>query len=171
MGKMKLGVFGSSAVSDKNDAWKSAYRFGKLIAERKLEIICGGYGGIMEAVSKGAREAGGVVSGICVEELKRTPNPYLSEILWMKTYPQRLAKLIETSDVCVFFDGGIGTFTELFLVLTLKRRNIGKSKPCIVIGKVMEKKVKKVLEIINEDTSEIVFFSTPEEAIGFIDNL
>jgi len=166
---MKVGVFGSSSVSDETDTWNAAYRFGKLIGKRKHQIICGGYGGVMEAVSKGAREEGGIVVGVCTEELRRTPNPYLSEILWVKTYPQRLARLIESSDLWVFFEGGIGTFTELFLVLTLKTRGIGVLKPCVVIGREMEEKVKKVLEIMREPSSEIVFFSSPEDAITYID--
>jgi uncharacterized protein (TIGR00725 family) len=168
---MKIGVFGSSSVSPQSEAWTHAYIFGRLAGKRNYEIICGGYGGIMEAVSKGAREEGGIVTGVCAEALKRNPNPYLSKIIWMKTYPQRLAKLIEISDVCVFFDGGVGTFTELFLVLTLKTRGIGKSKPCIVIGREMEGKVRKVLEIINEEPYGIDFFSSPHEAIEFIEKL
>ncbi len=166
---MKIGVFGSSCVHPDSEAWRSAYRFGRLLAERNHKIVCGGYSGIMEAVAKGAYEKGGKILGVCTEELKRTPNPYLSDIIWVKTYPQRLARLIEESDIWVFFDGSIGTFTELFLVLTLKTRRIGTPKPCIVIGKEMEEKVRRSLEIIKENSSEILFFSYPEEAVDFIE--
>lgn len=168
---MTIGTFGSSSLSPNTNTWRLAYRFGKLASEKKLKVVCGGYGGIMEAVAKGVHEGGGAVIGICSEELKRTPNPYLTEVQWVKTYPQRLARLIEMSDVCVFFDGGIGTFTELFLVLTLKTRGIRKPKHCLLIGKEMEDKVKKALELINEDYSEIFFFSSPDEAINFIESL
>lgn len=166
---MKVGVFGSSSAHPSSREWKSAYRFGVLAAERGWTVVCGGYGGIMEGVSKGVRDGGGRVIGICTAELNRTPNPYLTEVEWVPTYPLRLARLIEVAEVYVFFEGGIGTFTELFLVLTMRNRQIGTSKPCIVIGKEMEEKVREVLRSINEETSRIIFVVQPEDAARVIE--
>ena len=41
-------------------------------------LVCGGYGGVMEAASKGARGAGGTVSGVLPDSDKTLINPYVT---------------------------------------------------------------------------------------------
>jgi len=57
-----IAVIGDSRCSD--DVQKKAYAVGALIAERGAALICGGYGGVMEAAAKGARDKGGLTIGI-----------------------------------------------------------------------------------------------------------
>jgi len=124
----------------------------------------------MEAVSKGVCKTGGSCIGICTREIKREPNVYLKEIEWVNTYPLRLARFFDICDVFVFFDGGVGTFTELLLCLSLKTRDIGLHRRIFVIGINMKDKVKKVLSIIGEDDSYIKFLDSPEDINRFLIN-
>ncbi len=60
--KPRIGVIGASEVNAQE--YKNAEIVGKEIAKRGCIIICGGMGGVMEAVSKGGRSQNGLVVGI-----------------------------------------------------------------------------------------------------------
>src|SRR5947209_938402 len=63
---MRVTVFGSARVNEESQEYKDARRLGALLAGRGDVIVSGGYGGVMEAVSRGAREVGGQVVGVTV---------------------------------------------------------------------------------------------------------
>jgi len=56
---------------------KEAEAVGRLIAEKGGILVCGGMHGIMEAASKGAKQAGGLTIGILPQDHKRDANPYI----------------------------------------------------------------------------------------------
>ena len=53
---------GDQLLSDK--ALKIAEKVGYLVAKKDGVIVCGGFGGVMEAACRGAKEAGGITLGI-----------------------------------------------------------------------------------------------------------
>jgi uncharacterized protein (TIGR00725 family) len=55
-----IGVIGGNQCGSKVS--HQAEEVGRLVAQRGGIIVCGGLGGVMEAVSRGASEAGGPVS-------------------------------------------------------------------------------------------------------------
>ena len=59
---MLISVIGESKASPIN--YSLAEEVGRLLAESEIPTVCGGLGGVMEAVSKGARSAGGSTIGI-----------------------------------------------------------------------------------------------------------
>ena len=59
---MIISVIGESKASPEN--YSIAETVGKLIAESGATVVCGGLDGVMEAVCKGARTAGGTTIGI-----------------------------------------------------------------------------------------------------------
>lgn len=56
-------MFGSARLVPESQEYRDAVRLGRLLAARGDVIVSGGYAGIMEAVSRGAHEAGGTVVG------------------------------------------------------------------------------------------------------------
>ena len=62
-----IAVYGSSTVRDGDPAWLRARELGRELARAGATVMTGGYGGIMEACSHGAHEAGGHVIGVTVE--------------------------------------------------------------------------------------------------------
>ncbi|MBZ5546303.1 MAG: hypothetical protein LAO07_22005, partial [Acidobacteriia bacterium] len=50
-------VFGSSHPAEGSAAYEDARRLGRLLVEGGLAVCSGGYGGLMEASARGAREA------------------------------------------------------------------------------------------------------------------
>ena len=62
-----ITIFGSSLPQQGTVAYEDAQRLGRLLAEAGFAIANGGYGGLMEASARGAREAGGHTVGITCE--------------------------------------------------------------------------------------------------------
>ena len=63
-GALQISVVGFNEDSCTEVARDAAYRVGRAIAEEGATVVCGGLGGVMEAASKGASEAGGTSVGI-----------------------------------------------------------------------------------------------------------
>ena len=106
---------------------------------RKFLVCTGGGGGLMEAVNRGAAEAGAESIGLNIElPHEQDPNPYISPDLnfdfhyfftrkyWFLYYARML----------LVFPGGFGTLDELFETLTLQQtRSIRRRIPVILFGK------------------------------------
>ncbi len=67
---MKITVFGGSNPLPGSPAYAEAYELGKLLALAGHTILTGGYIGTMEAVSRGANEAGGHVIGVTCTDIE-----------------------------------------------------------------------------------------------------
>ena len=68
---MKVSVFGGSQPREGTTAYEEARKLGELLAKQGHVVLTGGYIGTMEAVSRGAAEAGGHVIGVTCEEIER----------------------------------------------------------------------------------------------------
>lgn len=68
---MNIAVFGGSQPKEGDPAYAEAYELGSLLAQAGHTVLTGGYIGTMEAVSRGAAEAGGHVIGVTCEEIER----------------------------------------------------------------------------------------------------
>ena len=145
--KRIVTVFGSGFPKPYDLNYQEAYELGKLLAQEGFTICNGGYGGIMEASARGAKEAGGKTIGILTEMFSKTPNPFIDEAILMKTLNERLMKLIELGDVYVVLRGGTGTLVELATVWEYLNKQIITEKPVVFIGKFWE----PVINLINKD--------------------
>jgi len=59
----RIAVYGSSLVSERDPGYRLAYDLGAELARQGATVVTGGYGGVMEAASRGAAEAAGTWSG------------------------------------------------------------------------------------------------------------
>ncbi len=109
-------IFGGSKCGEESEEYGQAVRLGQLLAERGYTICTGGYLGVMEGASRGAREHGGRVLGIVMNQFKSEPNRYLTDKVASAHFYERLQNLIERSVGFVALRGGAGTVTELSLV-------------------------------------------------------
>ncbi|HLE92709.1 MAG TPA: LOG family protein, partial [Anaerolineales bacterium] len=129
---MKITVFGGSQPKEGDAAYAEAQDLGRLLAERGHTVLTGGYIGTMEAVSRGACEAGGHVIGVTCEDIEAwrpiKANAWVKEEIRKKTLIERLHALIHDSDAALALPGGAGTLAEislmwnLMIVETLRRR-------------------------------------------------
>ncbi len=111
---MNVTVFGGGTCSDAVGAM--AEELGRLLVQAGHTVVTGGYGGVMSWVSKGAREAGGDVIGVVIKGVSE-PNMFISEVMVMDTYWQRLGALMEMGDAYIALPGGSGTSVELLAAL------------------------------------------------------
>lgn len=104
--------------SDATEAQKAcAFRIAKTLAATGIAIVCGGKGGVMEAASRGAHEANGVVIGILPDDDSRFANPYLTVALPTGLGEARNAVIARSAICLIAIGGGLGTISEMALGL------------------------------------------------------
>ncbi len=118
-----IGVIGSSAPSDKH--YDYAVRVGKLLAEHGLMIVCGGLGGIMEGVCKGAYEAGGLTVGILPDDAPESANGFVRIAIATGMGQARNKVIINTCKAFIAISGGYGTLSEIAFALAAGKPVIG----------------------------------------------
>lgn len=124
-------IFGSSIPKPGEEQYEIAYQLGSKLAEEGFNICTGGYGGIMEAASKGAYDTGGLVYAVTVDNWNSNPNPYITIEVRGKTLFERIEKLIEMGDAYIVLQGGTGTFLELAAVWEYANKKLQPEKPII----------------------------------------
>lgn len=135
---MKISVFGGSQPKEGDAAYQEALLLGKLLAERGHTVMTGGYIGTMEAVSRGAAEAGGHVIGVTCAEIERWrpvgKNHWVKEEWRRETLIERLQVLVQECDAALALPGGPGTLTEIALTWNLMIVEAIHRRPLILIG-------------------------------------
>jgi len=131
-------VFGGAAPAEGEPAYCAAEKLGAALAKAGFSIATGGYIGTMEAVSKGATEAGGHVYGVTCEQIEAwrgiKPNAWVQEEIRCRTLRERLARLVEIGDAWIALPGGIGTLSEISLCWSLLQTEEIAPRPLILIG-------------------------------------
>ncbi len=135
---MNVSVFGGSLPKEGDLAYIEAIELGRMLAENGHIVLTGGYIGTMEAVSRGAAQAGGHVIGVTCAEIERWrargANPWVIEEWRKETLIQRLQALIEGCHAAMALPGGAGTLTEIALTWNLMIVESIHRRPLILIG-------------------------------------
>lgn len=171
---MRVTVFGSARLAPDRPEYSDAHRLGALLAQRGDILVSGGYGGLMEAASRGAHEAGGLVVGVTVAPWvgRVIPNIYLSEERSAETLFERLEALLE-SDALIALPGGAGTLAEVALAWNLHQMDLILPKPVILVGhawRALIASFANLLFIDDRDLRLLTLVDTVEEATAALDN-
>lgn len=133
-----ITVFGGSQPKAGDPVYAQGLHLGRMIAEAGYTVLTGGYIGTMEAVSRGAAEAGGQVIGVTCDEIEAwrpvKPNPWLTEEMRFPTLRQRLAALIDQCDAALALPGGVGTLVEITLMWNQLLSAAILPRPLITVG-------------------------------------
>lgn len=111
-----------------------ATQVGAALAARHWTLVWGGSKiGLMGAVARGAKEAGGRVVGVLPEFIRDWEVAYTAadEMLVVTTMAERKLILQTRADAFVVLPGGIGTFDELAEALNL--RQLGRHRKPIIL--------------------------------------
>jgi uncharacterized protein (TIGR00725 family) len=128
-------VFGSSRHREGDADYEEARTLGRALARHGFAVCSGGYGGAMEAVSRGAKEAGGNTYGVTAEFFKAAKlNPWIDVEVRKKTWEERLFELIRMAHGFVACKGGTGTLVELAVVWEMLNKSVMTRKPFAVLG-------------------------------------
>ncbi len=102
----------------------------------------------MEAVSRGAKEAGGKTYGVTADFFKTAKlNGWIDTEVRMKTWEKRLFELIRRADAFVACKGGTGTLVELAVVWEMLNKSVMKAKPFAVLGDFWQPVLDRVREV------------------------
>jgi len=169
---MKITVFGGSQPKPSSPAYEEAYELGKLLAQAGHTVLTGGYVGTMEAISKGAYEAGGHVIGVTCEEIERWravgANAWVKEERRFATLQERLNELIRGCDGAIALPGGPGTLAEIALTWNLMIVDSIPRKPLILLGRGWEAVFDEMFHSLGELTPptqrELLHFAKDNQA-------
>jgi len=140
-------VFGSSRASDGDADYAEARELGWALAAKGFTVCSGGYGGVMEAVSRGAKDAGGRTMAVTAEFFGREPNRWVDDVIQVHTWQERLFALIERGNCFVICKGGTGTLVELSVVWEMLNKGVMPRKPCVAIGEFWRPIVERLREV------------------------
>jgi len=134
-GPCHVAVFGSSEPAADSPIYQEARETGSLLAKRGYTTLTGGYGGVMEAASRGAVEAGGHTVGVlCDIFSRRTANRYVKESIPTADLLERTRILIEKGSAYVILHGKAGTLAELTFTWALHRAGCLPDRPVVLLG-------------------------------------
>ncbi|MFA6600317.1 MAG: LOG family protein [Candidatus Omnitrophota bacterium] len=158
-------IFGSAVLSSKSPEYQQAKRLGILLARNGWRVCSGGYGGVMEAVSRGASEALGRVAAVTLKGGKLKANPWVGREIRVASWQARLFRLIDEGDAYVVMDGGTGTMVELFVVWEMMNK-FKMDKTMLVLGR-RKHALLRFLEKhpLVKTNGRILKIKTPEEAV------
>ncbi|MFK7814257.1 MAG: LOG family protein [Maribacter sp.] len=123
-------LFGGSGNNTESKEYLETIRIGSFLAKQGYIVKNGGYGGMMEAVSKGAVQSGGKSIGVTCKQVGSSDgNKYLSETIVTEKLFDRLKILLEGTSVFIVQRGGIGTLSEVFLTLDIIRKEPKEERP------------------------------------------
>ncbi len=169
-GSRVVTVFGSSKPREGEIEYETAREVGGLLAEAGFTVCNGGYGGIMEASARGAREAGGATIGVVARVFSRAPNSFIQRKILKTSLVDRLMKLIDLGDAYVVLPGGTGTLVELAMVWELMNKHLAAEKPIVVVGSFWTPVIKTLNEELAYEgrgfaTKHVKVVSTPKKCV------
>jgi uncharacterized protein (TIGR00730 family) len=142
-----ISVFGSSRPRAGDAQYAAAQALGAELAGKGFVVCSGGYGGVMEAVSRGAKEAGGRTQGITAKFFKARANKWVDEEIRVKTWQERLFELVKRGHGYVVCPGGTGTLVELAVVWEMLNKRAMARKPLVVLGDFWGPVIERVREV------------------------
>jgi uncharacterized protein (TIGR00725 family) len=127
-----IAVLGSSRATEDGADYRHAVEIGREIARRGGRVVCGGYAGVMEGVSRGASESGGPVLAVLLGEGE--PNRWVSESVRAPDLGVRLRRLTDESSSAIFLPRGLGTMLEIAWMAEAVAKGRVTARPLVFLG-------------------------------------
>lgn len=123
---MRICVYGAASPTIDPEYMEKVEQMGKEMVKRGHSLVFGGGGnGLMGAVARGVRSAGGHILGVIPkffdDEKVEAVCDFCDELIEPDTMRERKQIMEDNADAFLVVPGGIGTFEEFFEILTLKQ--------------------------------------------------
>jgi len=174
---MAVSVFGSARTLRGTPEYMLAEEIAAKLSRAGYALITGGGPGIMEAVNKGAAEAGGVSVGLGIElPTEMGLNDYVNVGLEFRYFFVRKTMFVKYSQAFVVLPGGFGTMDELFEAVTLVATGKITRFPIVLVGRDywsglvtwLRERVQAVGKIHREELDLFAVVDEPEEVVKVI---
>src|SRR3954469_25437420 len=130
-----VSVFGSARTKPDTAEYEAARGLGAALARAGCAVIPGGGPGSMEAVNRGASEAGGVSVGLGIElPFEQSLNDWVDLGINFRYFFARKTMFVKYAQAFVIMPGGFGTLDEMFEALTLVQTQKVTRFPVILFG-------------------------------------
>lgn len=166
--KITVGVIGKNEQHPNDNVAEhtmaAAEEIGRLVAVRGGVIVTGGRAGVMQAASKGAKQAGGLTIGFLPGMEKSGANPYVDIIFPTGLGRARNLLTARCCDVLIMVGGSTGTLNELTIAYA-------EARPVVILegSGGWADRIRGVLHkdrfLDERETVEISFAASPAEAV------
>lgn len=169
-----ITIFGSARLGEEDPAYQMARDLGRSLARAGFAVMTGGGPGLMEAVNRGAREAGGRSLGCRMAfTFEQRTNRYTDRCATVRHFFVRKVVMCRHATGFVVLPGGIGTLDELFEILALIQTKRMHAKPVILLGSAYWRPLQALLEqmvaagtVARRDVSLIRVTDDIRDAVG-----
>ncbi|MEO8349319.1 MAG: LOG family protein [Acidobacteriota bacterium] len=166
---VSIAVLGSSRASPDSSDYQNALLIGREIARRGGRVVCGGYGGVMEAACRGAAESGGKSLGVLLAAGE--PNRWVSEVVREPDFGGRLRRLRDETSAAIFLPRGLGTMLELTWMAESIAKGHVAPRPLVFLGLFWRRTAAlAVAEAVGPGSSALAasirFVAGPEQAVA-----
>jgi len=158
-----ISVIGASEID--KDIEKKTFEIGRLLAQNKFIVACGGLSGVMEAVCKGVKEENGLTIGIIPHENKSMANKYVDIVIPCPFSQARNIVVILSGDACLAISGKAGTLSEICFAWIYQ-------KPIVALSSVEGWSSKIANQKLDDRRYDQIYgVETPQEAISKLKEL
>ena len=117
-----VACFGSARTKPDDPVYATGEEVGRKLTAAGFAVITGGGPGAMEAVNKGASEAGGISVGLGIElPFESGLNQWVDIGINFRYFFARKTMFVKYAQGFIVLPGGLGTLDELFEALTLRQ--------------------------------------------------
>lgn len=109
----QVAVIGAGRCAAGSEPWRLAEEVGRRLAEAGAAVVCGGLGGVMEAVARGAAAAGGTAIGIVPGESAADANPHCTHVVATGIGHGRNLAVVASGEAVIAVGGEWGTLSEI----------------------------------------------------------
>jgi uncharacterized protein (TIGR00725 family) len=106
-------VIGAGDCEQDSGVARLAEEVGRRLAEAGAVVVCGGLGGVMEAASRGAAEAGGTVIGVIPWDSPAQANPHCTHVVSTGIGYARNLAVVASGEAVIAVGGEWGTLSEI----------------------------------------------------------
>jgi hypothetical protein len=167
-----VSVFGSNAVEGDSAAEALAEAVGRKLAELGYAVANGGYGGTMEASSRGAIRAGGHTIGVTCSLWRSRPNAHIREVIETGSLSERVRRLAEVASAgFVVLPGGTGTLLELAWVWEAMAKKFMPPRPIVCMGDFWRSIIDTVASVRGAHAEMVSIAAGPDDLERFFPRL
>jgi uncharacterized protein (TIGR00725 family) len=158
-----VSIIGASEINKEIE--KLTFEIGRLLAQNKFIVACGGLSGVMEAACKGAKKENGLTIGIIPHTEKSIANKYVDIVIPCPFSQARNIVVVLTGDVCLAISGKAGTLSEICFAWIYQ-------KPIVALSNVKGWSSKIANQKLDDRRNDIIYgVESPQEAIMKINEL